>query len=415
MNDSRFQIQLPCPQCGGRVILEDTDRLFHCPFCRVRLALQATPQHTYVFSPKDSYRFRPLTYLPYWRFRGLAFALKADEVRHRILDVSAAAVGFPGMPSSLGLRPQAVPLSFYSPEIPGTFVEPTFPCKKWLKSLDFGLKDRSRPWASSMTYHALIGESVSLVYTPFFERNGTMHDAVTGRPLTSWSNELGHGIPAINTQPRLDFLPTLCPRCGGDMDGERDALVLQCRTCSRHWEMCGRAWHAVEVGRIAGVDEETVGAPFWVLDVAAQGFSLETVADFLTLTRAAALGPSKRTDQPFRFWVPAFKIAPQFFLRLGRAATVAQLETDAAASAHLPNHLYQVTLPSVEAFQACPILLGATSPAKEELLSKLRRAHLAFRGKKLVYLPLRRLSSEWLLEPFGLAFPLHALRWGRAL
>ncbi|WP_123290324.1 hypothetical protein [Desulfosoma caldarium] len=142
---------------------------------------------------------------------------------------------------------------------------------------------------------------------------------------------------------------------------------------------------------------------------------METVEEFRTLTRAALVGLTLRAHRPFHFWVPAFKVAPRYFLRMARTATVAQLEMEVAEPAPFSKNLYPVTLPSVEAFQACPILLGASSPAKEELLSKLRKGRLAFRGKRLAYLPLRRLSSEWLLQPFGLAFPLHALRWGRAL
>ncbi len=394
--------------------LEDTDRIFQCPFCRVRLAFQATPHFTYVLPAKNPRPLRPLTYVPYWRFRGFTFVWDTQELHHRILDVSAAAVTLCGVPSSLGLRPQAMPMSFYTPMIPGTFLQPQLSWQGFLKSIGLGLKGRLKEPASRMTYHAFIGESVSLIYAPFFEQQGMMHDAVTGQALKPWPEELSRAVEDTNPESRLHFLPTLCPRCGGDMEGERDALVLRCQTCSEFWEMTGCEWHALEVAWIPGDPQETVWAPFWVLDVAAQGFSLETFEDFLTLTRAPIVGMAKKAETPFHFWIPAFKIAPQFFLRAARAATVHQPDTMTEQAVPF-KALYPVTLPSVEAFQACPILLGALSPSKEELLPRIRQGRLAFQRKRLAYVPLRRLSSEWLMEPFGIALPMHALRWGRTL
>ncbi len=220
--------------------------------------------------------------------------------------------------------------------------------------------------------------------------------------------------PEARPDHRLTFLPTLCPRCGGDMEGERDAVVLRCRTCSGFWETTVSGFHRLEISFVPGSGDESVWIPFWALDVACEAFSLETYGDFAALTCLPRRVSSQEAARPFRFWVPAFKIAPHLFLRLGRTATIGQLR-DLAEGPVPSGSFHPATLPAVEAFQACPVLLGASTSAREELFAKIRKGRLAFRGKQLAYVPLRRLSSEWVLEPFGVALPLNALRWGRTL
>lgn len=414
VNASKILIHHPCPQCGAPVTLEDTDRIFQCRYCRVRLVVRSSPHATYVLPPSESYLGRPLIHIPYWRFRGMVFALDVSDVAHRILDTSAAAFPFAGLPTSLGVRPQAVRVTFYGPEIPGTFLHPSVSVKDFLKSLGSGLRGRLTAPLSKIAYHAFIGENVSLFYTPCFEQGGQLHDALTGQALCPKPE----GIPWEGEERKptygLSFLPTLCPQCGGDMDGERDALVLRCRTCSQFWETSASGFQRLEAVWGPGPGGESVGIPFWMLDVACEGFSLETYGDFATLTRLPRHVPPAEAARPFRFWVPAFRVAPRFFLRLALAATIGQNQDPEAAEVPF-GRLYPATLTSVEAFQACPVLLGASSPAKDELFPKIRKGRLAFRGKKLAYLSLRHLGSEWVLEPFGVALPLNALRWGRSL
>ncbi|MEJ5366237.1 MAG: hypothetical protein WHS86_14145 [Desulfosoma sp.] len=394
--------------------LEDTDRLFQCPYCRIRLVLRSSPHWTYVLPAAEPYRFRPLVYVPYWRFRGLVFALDASDVTDRILDTSAPAVAASGLPPSLGLRPQAMALRFYDPNDPGTFLEPTVTLPSFLHSLGSGLRGRLKGAAAQIYSQAFIGESVSVIYTPFFEQEGRLCDAVTGRALGPWPDGLAREATVSKAHSRILFVPTLCPDCGGDLDGERDAVVLRCRTCGGFWETSGSSFHRVEATFCPAAGGEAVWIPFWELEAACHGFSLETFGDFVSLARIPTHLVPQKAARPFRFRIPAFKVAPRFFLRLARAATIGQ--TDTPASEALPDApLYPVTLPSVEAFQACPILLGAASPAKEELFPKIRQGRMAFHGKRLGYLPLRRLSAEWVLDAFGFTLPLNALRWGRTL
>src|SRR3989339_2060059 len=38
---------------------------------------------------------------------------------------------------------------------------------------------------------------------------------------------------------RFRFVPTLCPHCGWDMEGQKDSLVLICRNCDSAWPCPG--------------------------------------------------------------------------------------------------------------------------------------------------------------------------------
>ncbi|RME62869.1 MAG: hypothetical protein D6778_10460, partial [Nitrospirae bacterium] len=65
----QLKVFLECPQCGGPVELEETDRLFRCSFCRVKLQITAPGPPRYWLKPRDE-PFSELIFLPYWRFKG---------------------------------------------------------------------------------------------------------------------------------------------------------------------------------------------------------------------------------------------------------------------------------------------------------------------------------------------------------
>jgi len=74
-----------CLQCGAPVELQETDRIFACPFCRVRLFIHADGPFRYHLKPRFEHPGE-LVYAPYWRFRGNAFVLRPVDMRHKILD-----------------------------------------------------------------------------------------------------------------------------------------------------------------------------------------------------------------------------------------------------------------------------------------------------------------------------------------
>jgi hypothetical protein len=118
--------------------------------------------------------------------------------------------------------------------------------------------------------------------------------------------------------------------------------------------------------------------------------------------------------KPFSFWIPAFKLNPKLFLRLGQHMTVAQLEVKECSYPKAARP-FPCNLASEEALQSIPILLGAITPAKEELFPLLRKVAPSFLGKRLVHIPFKKQGAEYIQTTLGFALPQEALQWGRAL
>ena len=166
-----------------------------------------------------------LLYIPYWRLRGSSFSVTASEVTHRFVDTNVLAVGLPELPASLGLRPQVLKLRYVSPATEGRFIAPALSADQAIPGLDAA--------PHNAFYREFIGETVSLIHAPLLLKGETLTDAILGKPVAVFTADarerLLNAAPAARTQVR--FVPTLCPRCGWDMEGERDSLVLICRNC----------------------------------------------------------------------------------------------------------------------------------------------------------------------------------------
>ena len=98
-------------------------------------------------------------------------------------------------------------------------------------------KDRFSAFLPKPVFHqAHIGESLSLIYAPYY-RNHQLYDAVLNEPIASDPLPDFEELIATAGSPDwgIRFLPTLCPNCGWDLEGQRDALVLLCRNCNSAW------------------------------------------------------------------------------------------------------------------------------------------------------------------------------------
>ena len=127
-----YLIEHQCPQCGAPAILEETERLFSCQFCRVRSYLLAGKYFRYFFQPRSK-NDREIVYIPYWRFKGLMFSGSPEGINHRFIDFSSLAIESTHFSSSVGLRSQALKLKFIPPDEPGYFLEPSIPIEKALE------------------------------------------------------------------------------------------------------------------------------------------------------------------------------------------------------------------------------------------------------------------------------------------
>jgi len=385
---SNFVIQHQCPQCGAPAELNETDRLFHCGFCKVRSYLVPADVFRYRLPDKVPEN-RERIYYPYWRFKGMLFFCTASGIRPRFIDVSHQALFCRHFPHSLGFRSQALKLRFATTESGGRFLQPEFSLGQIMESFE----ERFAAQLPKPVYHqAHVGDSLSLIYAPFYLAD-RIYDGVLNEPLAEGNREamesfLDSGRPLSWT---LRFLATLCPKCGWDLEGSRDALVLMCRNCDTLWQAGPEGLEAIHYGSLPSSGPPHAGdpplyLPFWRVGAEISGVQLETYADLAALANLPKV-PRKSWDSiPFRFWSPAFKIRPQTFLSLSTKMTLT--EPQQAPEPHIPQGtLYPVNLPVREASESLKVILANFIKPRRTEYPRLGEIQIRPRSYLLVYVP----------------------------
>lgn len=420
-----WKIEHPCPQCGAQVLLEETDRIFRCEYCRNRLYIAPRAHFQYFLSPREP--ASDLIFLPYWRFRGLMFSFDALNVSSRIIDTSLLALDRCPAPMSLGMRPQALKLRYVTPEISGTFLKPGFPFKRFLHT-NPALPDlqciEKQPARNSMAgiEPSFIGETESLIYSPVSIRGNVLFDEILQAPfgkeygtLSEISAQSGHSEP----ENQLTLLPTMCPTCGWDMEGEKNSLVLFCRNCAT-------AWRCLEAG-INGPSFEGVrftfqpasnGAesefylPFWDIDSTVGGLALRSYADLARLANLPTAILEKWESKKLHFWIPAFKIQPNLFIRLSR--TITTFQPDIEENRRMPKSgISPVTLPLTEALETIKVLIASMAVPKQFIFPLLPNLSFSMNDHTLVYLRFIQRGQEFIQEDFSISIQASAVTWGQ--
>jgi hypothetical protein len=363
--------------------MEETDRLFACGFCRVKSYLEASDAFRYML-PSKAPQSKELLYFPYWRFKGMLFSCAGNGVGHKFVDVSHQAVASPFFPVSLGLRSQALKLKFITPDTEGRFVKPTQPLTRIEENFDerFG-----RTLPKPVLHYAHVGETISLIYAPFYIEN-QLYDGVLNRPVA------GAAVPDFdldqltfeNPHWRIHFMATLCPNCGWDLDGDRDALVLFCKNCTSAWYPVGKRLKQIPFGTQPIDDSDAIYLPFWRIRSKIKGLALNTYADLIKVANIPRVVQSGWENVGFRFWVPAFKVRPKIFMQLSKHMTLAQRQTEIVGE--LPqNRYYRINLPVTEANQSLKANLASFFRPKNKLMEILPLVRITAQSFRLVYVP----------------------------
>jgi DNA-directed RNA polymerase subunit RPC12/RpoP len=440
VNEQAFSLEHQCPQCGAPVELLETDRIFSCPFCHVRLCIFSPTHSSYFLKPLASPQ-GDLFFIPYWRIRATRMMISETARRAEIVDHSALAVPFKEFQPTLGIRSQTLMLKFVEPGSPGVFFPPIMEKDDFVKQIQNnplhtqeltrgaseavarnvavlnrlgtpGLEVFAPGLKNETLMQALIGEMVSLVYAPFFIQGKTVIDGITGRPaFTDQSAESLLALPE-KYHARLSFVPTLCPQCDWNLQGENETLVLVCPHCWTAWQASEQGMRPVEARFLPGGSSAT-GVPFWVLDVDYGALKLGSLADFIRLTNIAIPITSASEEKSFSMWMPAFKANPDLYFRLGKH--LSSLQWDFRKSGDPPENFYPVTLPASEAFQGLPIMLGEIAVAKKKAFPLITRAAFSLRGATLVFVPFVERGAELVQPRSNIAISKNALAWGRGI
>ena len=377
-----FQIENQCPQCGAPAHLEETDRLFACPFCRVTSLLLTRDYFRYVL-PARNPGGKDLVYVPYWRFKGILLFSLPTGVEYKFIDVSRCAADAPPIPLTLGLRSQALKLKFMAPEMPGRFVQPT-------RSFDDTLAAFHRRFGQALPgpilHCAHLGESMSLMYSPFYATD-KLYDAVLDSPVPAACGGLPDaGLAGGRPDWSVRFVAALCPACGWDLEGARNSLAMLCRNCQSVWYPGTETLTRVESACLEGTVEGGVYFPFWQITCDLSAIDLKTYADLARIANLPTIVGSTAGRKAFRFWTPAFKIRAQVFLRLAESLTLLQAQ-DRAAPTLPPRPHHPVTLPVEEACESLKVVLAAFFKPQRVLPELLPAITIRPLHHTLTYLP----------------------------
>ncbi|MDP2643310.1 MAG: hypothetical protein Q8P24_00055 [Desulfobacterales bacterium] len=410
MKSFQLNIDYQCPQCGAPAVLEETDRLFECAYCRVKSYLVPRGIFQYRFADCRPAASRELLFFPYWRFKGALFSCTSQGIEHRIMDLTCQAFQSPDFPVSLGFRSQVLRLQFLSDDIPGTFLKPEVSINQAL-----GLfKKRFTGALDDPAWHeSFLGETSSLIYAPFYVQDHKIHDGILDRAVSGRLPEefRADRLAAITPEKSLRFFAALCPNCGWDLEGRRDALVLLCFNCESAWKTSRQGLRHVSCAHLPAQGERagSLYLPFWRISAKVTEIQLDSYADLIRVANLPQPGREKWGQAPFYFWSPAFKIRPRMFLRLSRALTLAH-PPEGLVPQIPAGRLHPVNLPLAQAAAGLKVSLAGFSTPKNVPSGLLKEAQITPKSFSLVYVPFADEHHEYVHGGTGMAISKNMLR-----
>jgi len=412
-----MEIEHQCPQCGAPVLLDEADRLFTCGFCRVRLFLSSQDYFRYYLQPSKS-SGSEIIFAPYWRFRGMVFSCKDYDIDQRIVDTTFRAISYDWMPTSLGLRAQALPLRFAHYTEKDKWFSVTLSSRDFLSRLEKNeLFNNLRSIEDAQGfYSASIGDVVSLIYAPFFIKNNTLWDGILNEPTGITLDDTSTKNLSFEKKKSWDisFLSTLCPNCGWDLIAEKESCILACTHCHSLWEPSSIALRRLEFGIVTEkvMDQNTLFVPFWRMKVHIDGVTLNSYADLVRFSNLPKIIQPQWEEMHIYFWCPAFKVHPALFLRLARQLTIFQV--DDVHDIYIPSYpLYPITLPLSEAQESVMIILAHIATKKKDFFPQLTQIHIQVQESRIVYLPFKSTNNDLINSRFNCSIQKNALRSGK--
>jgi hypothetical protein len=405
VKSSDFKIQHQCPQCGAPATLLESDRLFACAYCRVKSYLLTRGYCQYRL-PHKAPADRELIYFPYWRFKGMLFSCLPEATHDKFIDTSHQASPSPLFPVSLGLRSQALTLECVTPKTEGFFISPQIRFQDAMARFN---RRFTRDLPSPPLHQAHIGETVSIIYAPFY-LEPRLTDAVLNQPLpeTGRSPFRQDDFPGGSPKTSITFIPNLCPNCGWDLDGSRDAHVLNCSHCHSLWQPGKSGFSPVPSAHSPTSVREPIFLPFWRIKADVSGVDLAVYADLVRLANLPKAVQSQWETTPFHFWSPAFKVRPRVFLRLMQVVT-ANLPPE-RLEPRVPEHpCLPANLPISEAMETLRVNLAGLIRPAERVAELLPQIQIKPRKALLIYLPFEDRPHELVNTRLNLAVNKHQL------
>ncbi len=308
-------------------------------------------------------------------------------------------------------------LRFLSAKREGRFFQRQVPLSRVVQNIEKRFKLAEDLGSSDPIYHeAFIGESVSLIYSPVFIQGRTFHDAVLGTSVASIPEDFVDDLLTFDQEKNWEvrFVSTLCPRCGWDLLGERDSVVLFCKKCDSVWETSEGGLKEIDFGMIPVKEEKAVYLPFWKMEAAIEGLAVRSYADLLRMANAPVAFKKEWEDLGFYFWAPAFKIPPAPFLRSTQALTLSEPQGEVERGLP-PLPLYAANFPSNEAAESIKLTLANIAADKTRFFPRLREIGIQVRKHELIFLPFISVGNEFVQSHTRVCIHRNFLQLGRSL
>ncbi|MDH3392065.1 MAG: zinc ribbon domain-containing protein, partial [Desulfobulbaceae bacterium] len=321
-----IQVEQGCPQCGAPVTLYENDRLLACPYCGVKNFLQSSGSFRYVLPDRlEEPEREQLIYVPYIRLKSNIYQVSENGISYKVIDTTQLGFIMPGLPPTLGVRPQAMKISRLTPDTKGRFLRLSVKAKIILEKA-VQLSRLSRPRGEALFHRAFIGDTLSFIYLPVRRDESHLLDSVTGNPLVELEKIASYPLKGTAFNPRwqVHFLPALCPHCGWNLDGEGDCLVPTCSNCNTAWEISDRGLRQLEWQIQPGDRYTSLFLPFWKVKAHVPELKIFSFADFIRRTNQPMIPKSEWHERIMSFLIPAFKLRPKIFLRIARGVTISQ-------------------------------------------------------------------------------------------
>jgi len=410
-----IQVEQGCPQCGASVEFIETDQVLHCGFCGGRNFLRSDSPFRFVLPMAGNTSSAGLLLAPYLRFKGTIYLVTNEGIEHRVIDTTQVANPAPGLPPSLGLRPQAMRLIRINPEAGNLYLPQTLKASTILeKAASVG--NLTAQVSENLCHRAYIGEHLSYIYLPLVVKSQGVYDGVTDARLLELDQLSGRSVQGKRYDDawRVQFLATLCPQCGAGLEGAGDCQVMTCATCHTAWALGPEGLTGVDWQVLPGNGETALYLPFWKVSTHIPALNIYSFADFVERSNQPFLPKPQWHDRVLSLWIPAVKLRPKIFLQAGRQVTLGQWLIKPGEGRVRPN-LFPVTLPSSEARQAVKLMLAAATASPRRIFPHLPQVRLTEVTLQLIYLPFVDRGHDWVQPETGVAIGKNILRFGRSL
>ncbi|MCL2459008.1 MAG: hypothetical protein FWF31_09250 [Desulfobulbus sp.] len=409
-----IRIEQSCPQCGAGVDFVETDHILTCSYCGARSLLQCGGPFRYVLPMAGKGSSAGLLLAPYLRFKGAIYLVSSETIEHRVVDTTQAANPSPGLPPSLGLRPQAMPLIRVTPDAGNLFLPQTIKASAIVEKA--AAVGNLAPAGETFYHRAYIGEHLSYIHLPLVIKNQGVYDGVNDNRLIGLAETEGGSLNGrqFDHSWRIRFEAALCPQCGASLEGAGDCRIMACANCASAWEVGPAGLSRMDWQVQPAKGEAALFLPFWQVFAQIPVLRIVSFADFVVRSNQPFLPRPQWEDKAMSVWVPAVRLRPKVFLQAGRQATLGQWRLAPVQGKVRPN-LFPVTLPSSEARQAVKLMLAAAAASPRLIFPLLPQVQLTEVAIRLVYLPFIDRSHDWVQPETGVAIGKNILRFGRSL